>query len=277
MADTKLIYDVGMNDGVDTAYYLSLGYHVVAIEANTVLVEQARRRFEAEIHQGRLRILNLAIAGEPGVIPFWICESNHGWSSLDESRLRRSGVPYHRADVESRSLGNVIAENGVPYYVKIDVEGCEQLCLDGLSPELAPTYLSLELFSIVDDSDGGHHAILKRLGELGYKNYALINQVTHTSSTPIFRGETGYRALRKACHIFPFGKNLIRALPDWLRPKKIEFDPQRAALSHSGPFGHDLREGWLAPDETLRRADWLWREAQESKHAGCHFDLHCRH
>lgn len=276
MASAKLIYDVGMNDGVDTAYYLSLGYHVVAIEANPSLVKQAQEKFETEIHQGRLRILNLAIASAPGVIPFWICESNHGWSSLDEARLRRSGVPYHRADVEGRSLGDVIAENGIPHYMKIDVEGGEQLCLDGLSAELAPPYLSLELFSIVDDSDGGHHAILQRLRELGYKNFALINQVTHTSSTPIFHSETGCRALRKVCHIFPFAKNLIRALPDWLRPKKIEFDPQHAALSHSGPFGEDLREGWLTPDETVQRADWLWSEAQASKHTGCHFDLHCK-
>jgi hypothetical protein len=36
----NLIYDVGMNDGNDTAYYLSRGFRVVAIEANPVLVEQ---------------------------------------------------------------------------------------------------------------------------------------------------------------------------------------------------------------------------------------------
>lgn len=276
MESSKLIYDVGMNDGVDTAYYLSLGYDVVAIEANTMLAEQGQARFEAEIRQGRLRILNLAIASEPGVIPFWICESNHGWSSLDESRLRRAGVPYHRADIASRSLGDVIAEHGIPYYVKIDVEGCEQLCVDGLTPELAPTYLSLELFSVVDDSDGGHHPILRRLHELGYRSYALINQVTHTTSTPIFLGEPGYRALRKMCRVLPFAENLIRSLPDWLRPEKIEFDPPRTAVSHSGSFGADLQDGWMTLDQTTRKADWLWRGAQASNHAGCHFDLHCK-
>ena len=37
-----LIYDVGMNNGDDTAYYLSLGFRTVAIEADPELVEQAK-------------------------------------------------------------------------------------------------------------------------------------------------------------------------------------------------------------------------------------------
>jgi len=45
----RLIYDVGMNNGDDSAYYLSLGFRVVAIEANPELVEQAKLRFAREI------------------------------------------------------------------------------------------------------------------------------------------------------------------------------------------------------------------------------------
>jgi hypothetical protein len=39
-----LIYDVGMNNGDDTAYYLSRGFRVIAIEASPVMVEDASRR-----------------------------------------------------------------------------------------------------------------------------------------------------------------------------------------------------------------------------------------
>jgi hypothetical protein len=52
-----LVYDVGMNNGDDTAYYLSLGFRVVAIDANPELVEQAKSRFANEIASQRLIIL----------------------------------------------------------------------------------------------------------------------------------------------------------------------------------------------------------------------------
>ena len=61
-----LIYDVGMNNGDDTAYYLSLGFRTVAIEANPELVEQAKARFAREIASGRLIILNIGIADREG-------------------------------------------------------------------------------------------------------------------------------------------------------------------------------------------------------------------
>ena len=46
--DRSLVYDVGMNNGDDTAYYLHLGYRVVAIDADPTLIERAKLRFEQE-------------------------------------------------------------------------------------------------------------------------------------------------------------------------------------------------------------------------------------
>jgi hypothetical protein len=47
-----------MNNGDDTAYYLSRGFRTVAIEANPELVKYAKARFAREIASGRLIILN---------------------------------------------------------------------------------------------------------------------------------------------------------------------------------------------------------------------------
>src|SRR5690348_14857053 len=41
-----LIYDVGLCDGDDTAFYLAKGFRVVAVEANPALVAAAKQRFE---------------------------------------------------------------------------------------------------------------------------------------------------------------------------------------------------------------------------------------
>ena len=38
----KLIYDIGMYDGSDTRYYLNVGFRVLAIQKNPVLVKRAR-------------------------------------------------------------------------------------------------------------------------------------------------------------------------------------------------------------------------------------------
>jgi len=43
-SDPKLIYDVGMHNGDDTAYYLWRGFRVVAIEPNPELVATAANR-----------------------------------------------------------------------------------------------------------------------------------------------------------------------------------------------------------------------------------------
>ena len=63
-----LIFDFGMHDGSDTAYYLRKGFRVVAVEANPELVAAGQSRFRAEIAEGRLTIVNKAIAEQPGTI-----------------------------------------------------------------------------------------------------------------------------------------------------------------------------------------------------------------
>jgi len=49
MYNKDLIYDVGMHNGNDIAYYLSRGYPVVSIEADPVLAEKAKNRFAGQL------------------------------------------------------------------------------------------------------------------------------------------------------------------------------------------------------------------------------------
>lgn len=56
------IFDIGMYDGADTAYYLESGYQVVAVEANPDLVECAARQFSASLASGQLVLINAAIS-----------------------------------------------------------------------------------------------------------------------------------------------------------------------------------------------------------------------
>jgi hypothetical protein len=63
---SNLIFDVGMNNGDDTGFYLECGFRVVAIEANDALCRQVADRFPDAVREGRLTILNVAVAGESG-------------------------------------------------------------------------------------------------------------------------------------------------------------------------------------------------------------------
>ena len=99
-----LIYDVGLHNGTDTAYYLHKGFRVVAIDANPVLVAAAQDRFRAEIANGRLMVLNIGIAEKQGVLSFWVNEANDLQSSFSEERAKRFG-PCHEIRVNSVGVG----------------------------------------------------------------------------------------------------------------------------------------------------------------------------
>jgi phosphopantothenate synthetase len=50
-----LVYDVGMGDGADTAYYLAKGRRVVAIDANPLAVERRRKSSPMRSERGASR------------------------------------------------------------------------------------------------------------------------------------------------------------------------------------------------------------------------------
>ena len=70
----RRVFDVGMNNGDDSDYYLSKGCKVIAVEANPLLVQRARERFSAEIASGQMVIEHVGIWDRPGQIKFWINE-----------------------------------------------------------------------------------------------------------------------------------------------------------------------------------------------------------
>src|SRR5437660_352233 len=106
-----LIYDVGLHNGSDTAYYLHKGFRVVAIDANPVLIAAAEREFRSEIAAGRLTVLNIGIADTEGSLSFWINEANDTQSSFNEARAKLYG-PCHEIRVPCIRFSSVIAEHG---------------------------------------------------------------------------------------------------------------------------------------------------------------------
>ncbi len=177
---SDLIYDVGLHTGEDTAYYLNQGYRVVAIEANPLLVEQCRKRFENAIASGRLHILPIGIAGHTGFVPFFIHPTKDDWSSTVEAsgwRATNIGgggtVAGIRIDAPCCTFDVILKHYGMPYYIKSDIELGDEHILQALhlfDPKELPKYISIEAHTL---------NYLVELSKLGYTDFKIVDQTQH--------------------------------------------------------------------------------------------------
>jgi len=219
--DRQLIYDVGAHRGEDSAYYLALGYRVVGFEANPELAEHCRRRFAREIHEGRFTIVEGAIAADAGeTVSFFQHENSvFGTTGAAWSDRNRGLGTSRQIEVAAVSFAASLERFGVPYFLKVDIEGADRLCLDELREGTGrPRYVSLEsekadFSALVEEFD--------LLAQLGYDRFAVVQQA-------------GISRIANATRLD--GKGM---------PFAFETDA-------SGPFGPDVGP-WVTRDEALAR------------------------
>ncbi len=234
-----LIYDVGMNNGDDTAYYLFKGYRVVAVEANPTLIEKARERFPDEIRRGQLELVNVAIGPKEETASFWICESRSEWNSFDRRIASREGLSHHAIDVQCRPFRSLLKQFGVPSYLKIDIEGHDHYCVADLDPRDLPKYVSLEM---------GELGPFFALRDLGYNGFKLITQNDHSQlAVDLFSvTELVKRQLRPYPALYRLGGG-SRGWADTSRCLR-RTDPTRLVPVPAGPTGITGTSRWEAPD-----------------------------
>ena len=246
-----LIYDIGMNNGDDTAYFLHKGYRVVGVEADPTLTAKAERRFARELSAERLMIVQCGITDREGLVPFWICEEHSDWNSFDRSLAARNGGRCHQIDIEGRRFGSILSQFGTPYYLKIDIEGNDHLCIRDLDSRSLPKYLSTEMNSPTASD------VLPRLKQLGYTAFKGVSQYAffplRLTSTPDQiswqrwlrfneRHSTFFRVLKRlgGRQLFRRRWQRLRSDGDWVFPPGC-----------SGPFGESTPGPWYDYDEFL--------------------------
>ncbi len=231
MTDTEkdLIFDIGMRDGEDSAFYLTKGFRVVAFEADPVLADRARERFARDIERGRLHLVEGAIV--PGSwradgaqkVRFYRNPANPDWGTvLQEWTLRNQVLGFSRVEevqVDIADLSEVIAQFGMPHYMKIDIEGVDLECLQVLERfESRPHYVSIEsekqsFNRLVREVD-----LLRRLG---YDSFKAVQQGrVHRQREP-------------------------------RPPLEGEYSGMSLKVGSSGLFGRDLPGRWKSQDELL--------------------------
>ena len=247
--NSKLIYDVGMYDGADTGYYLKKGFQVISIEADPTLVEKATKKFSKYIQEGKLKIINQGIASEDGYADFFINEVNPFWNSFDEAISSREGLPYHKIKIRCNTFGNVIQEYGVPYYLKIDIEGHDKMCLEALNKKDLPQFVSFEA------DNEGNIEMLDIARDLGYSKFKCINQNTFLPLEDTYKTHIDPSKLSTSELIF-FKLKAGQSIPAKILRKLKVRDLAKALLNpplylqfyrgSSGPFGNDLEGQWLS-------------------------------
>lgn len=197
-----LVFDLGMNDGEDTAYYLRKGYRVVAVEANPALCRLAEATFTDALRQGRLALVPAAISDDEGPNQFFVNTTNPHWSSLDRGWACKAHTEVQAVAVPGVRLDRLFDTHGVPHYLKIDIEGADLLALRQLgAARERPAYVSVE-------DCGFGFEYLEQLAALGYRCFQLADQHAVGGSTD---EATGHRFRLGASG--PFGADLRGA---WL-------------------------------------------------------------
>ena len=265
----NLVIDVGMHNGNDTAYYLHKGYRVVAIEANPRLVALGEQRFADAIRTDRLRILPVGIAAERGEAEFYIAPDLDVLSSFHLDLVQRADTPIERVRVPCLPISDVLAAHGVPWYLKVDIEGNDSLCVTGLTGGSTPAYLSIELDLRRGDAD------LRALKELGYTGFKCIRQNDLREITPAnLPRQIALRRRAAAAGLWGTVNRVIRGI-DHGRQTRRDRD-WRFPSGSSGAFGAGLPGPWLDAATVLD----LWtrlRDADQELAAGWRsewFDVH---
>ena len=142
-----LIFDIGANHGDKTNVFLRLGARVVAVEPDDACSATLAERFLAfRIRPRPVTIVNRAVSDKIGIEEMLIDGPGSAvntmspkWAeSLKKNRANfaygHCGLEFHQTKfVETTTINELIAQQGLPFFVKIDVEGHELSALRGLS------------------------------------------------------------------------------------------------------------------------------------------------
>ncbi len=230
MCSTDLIFDIGMHLGEDAEFYLHKGFRVVGVEADPAHCEIVAGRLADHVKNGQLIIVNAAVADQRGRIAFYRNLDNSIWGTAEPDWVERNtrfGTRVERIEVDALRMQDIIAAHGMPYYMKVDIEGRDLLCLDALRsfPD-RPKYLSIEA-SKTDVAEV--RAELDLMRALGYGDFKVVPQHVVPKQVPP-------NPSREGRYI------------DWRFPEGA-----------SGLFGDEAPGDWLDLDGTLRAYGPIFR------------------
>ena len=136
-SDKKNIFDVGANEGFISDFFLEEKFKVIAIEPD----KRNQRILESRFKKKKLfKLIKKGVSDQEKTAPFFIHKRNSAlntfspkWKNRVEGKNQSEGFSEEQNLVELTTLDQIIKEEGLPNFIKIDVEGHELEVINGLS------------------------------------------------------------------------------------------------------------------------------------------------
>lgn len=179
-SSSKLVFDIGANEGFLTDIFVKAGYKVIAVEPAKRNISILKRRFA---NNSNTRIVEAAISDKPGEINFFETENAHALATAsnkwkDSVVKNDPGIIYktESVSVPAVTIDQLISQYGQPCFVKIDVEGYEGTVLQGLNQKLPVISFEAILPTFQQETENCIKH-LKGIYENAVFNYAVSNQL----------------------------------------------------------------------------------------------------
>lgn len=246
-----LIFDIGMFDGADTAYYLSEGYKVIAVEANINLTKKAEILFKDEVASGQLVLVNRAISNNSDEeITLTISGDDLGSSSTIDNKIAHKN-PLGVIKVKTITILELIKQYGQPHFIKVDIEGADRFCILPLNKQVRPQYISFEAGSDIEE-------LVKHLSGIGYTRFKAINQCNFNELNN--QEKIVFRLKRKILHLLGYKD-----------PALVRKNGRFFKLDHSaGPAPWCSDGSWQTSDNLMAK----WHSMAAKNRLGGWYDIH---
>jgi FkbM family methyltransferase len=153
----NLIFDIGANEGAKTDVFLRLGARVVDVEPDGACSRSLEERFlQLRIRPRPVTIVNIAVSNRLGTEEMLVDGPGSAVNTLSPKwaetlKQNKANFTYAHCGlefkqtrlIETTTIDELIVQHGVPFFVKIDVEGHELSALRGLNRPIP--YLSFEV------------------------------------------------------------------------------------------------------------------------------------
>lgn len=161
-----IVFDVGANGGDKADWFLKRGARVVCVEPQPAMIKLLQDRFAGN---PLVDVVGKAVGPEIGELPMSICSEIPTLSTLSDTwkQGRFADVKWDAVvNVPVITLDMLVAQFGVPRYLKVDVEGFERQVLSGLTRRVG-------IISFEFTSEYIRHAfeVMGMLVKLGYTRF----------------------------------------------------------------------------------------------------------